>query len=344
MRSTTTSTRVTGTACVTGGNGFLAAILIKQLLEKGYAVNATVRNPEDKVRIGHLLDLRSLGNLELFRAELTEEGSFDEAVSGCQYVFHVAAPVNIFSQDPENELIKPAIEGTLNVMKSCLKAKVKRVVLTSSAAAVSVNRLGGTGLVVDEECWSDVEFLTAEKPPSWGYLVSKTLAEKEAWKFARENGVDLVSVVPPLMVGPPLSGDIPSSVGMALCLLLGDDPRIGGLKIMQSLSGSVSFVHVEDAGRAHVFVAEAESASGRYICCAVNTSLPELAEFLSKRYPQYDVPTNIGDVPKVAKLKLSSEKLIKEGFEFETKELGQIYDGAIVHAKNAGFFSKNGAT
>nr|WJN62259.1 anthocyanidin reductase [Iris laevigata] len=335
---------LTKTACVTGGNGFLATILIKQLLEKGYAVNATVRDPENKARVGHLLDLQSLGDLKLFRAELTEEGSFDEAISGCEYVFHLATPVNIFSQDPENELIKPAIEGTLNVMKSCLKAKVKRVVLTSSAAAVSVNKLRGTDLMMDEECWSDVEFLTAEKPPTWGYLVSKTLAEKEAWKFARENGIDLVTIVPVLMVGPPLSGDVPSSVGMALCLLLGDDPRIGGLKIMQSLSGSVSLVHVEDASRAQIFVAETESASGRYICCAVNTSLPELAEFLSKRYPEYKVPTNITDVPKKAKLKLSSEKLIKEGFNFEKKELGEIYDGAISYAKKAGFFPKNGAT
>lgn len=76
-----------------------------------------------------------------------------------------------------------------------------------------------------------------------------------------------------------------------LSVLTGDDLRIGSLKIMQGLSGSISLAHVEDVSRAHIFVAETESASGRYICCSVNTSLPELAEFLSERYPNYGVPT-----------------------------------------------------
>ncbi|ONK61100.1 uncharacterized protein A4U43_C08F26250 [Asparagus officinalis] len=324
-------------ACVTGGNGFLASTLIKQLLEKGYVVNATVRDPGNKSKVSHLSKLQELGTLRLFQAELTEDGSFDEAVSGCYYVFHVATPVNLFSSDPENELIKPAIQGTLNVLKSCIKSNtVKRVILTSSAATVSASNLQGAGFVLNEESWSDIEFLTTDKPPTWGYLMSKTLAEKEAWKFAEQNKLELVSIIPPLIVGPALNGDIPPSLAIGLSLLTGDDARVGGLKTIQMLSGSISFTHVEDVSRAEIFVAENESAFGRYICCAINTSLPELAEFLSKRYPQYNVPTNFTDVPKKARLSLSSAKLIREGFKFEKKDLGTIYEDSVEYVKTAG--------
>lgn len=158
--------------------------------------------------------------------------------------------------------------------------------------------------------------------------MSKTLAEKTAWKFAEEHSIDLVTVIPSLMAGPSLTPDIPSSVGMATCLLsgtffkpkiecrnffflpifhfhsliwgfdigilkyfAGNEFLINSIKGMQMLSGSISISHVEDVCRAHVFLAEKESASGRYICCAVNTSVPELAKFLSNKYPHHKVPT-----------------------------------------------------
>ncbi|CAL9078308.1 unnamed protein product [Musa textilis] len=280
------------TACVTGGNGFIASTLVKQLLEKGYAVNVTVRDPENAAKVGHLKRLRSLGRLTIFRADLSEEGSFDAAVSGCHYVFLVAAPVNMAAEDAENELIKPAIRGTLNLLGSCVKAKtVKRVVLTSSAASVSINVLEGTGMVLDEEAWSDLTYLTSEKPPSWGYAVSKVLAEKEASKFALENGIDLVTMIPALTIGPALGAEVNLSSMLGVSLLSGNEELINGFRMMQTLSGSISFTHVEDICRAHIFVAETESASGRYICCSVNTSLPVLAKFLAERYPRYKVPT-----------------------------------------------------
>jgi anthocyanidin reductase len=91
------------TACVTGGNGYIASLLIKMLLEKGYAVKTTVRHPEDKESNSHLEDLEKLGlgPLEVYRADLAEEGSYDEAVAGCDYAFLLAAPVNYTSKNPE---------------------------------------------------------------------------------------------------------------------------------------------------------------------------------------------------------------------------------------------------
>jgi len=324
------------TACVVGGTGFVGSLLVKLLLEKGYAVNTTVRDPDNETKISHLISLQSLGNLKMFKADLTDEGSFDAPIAGCDLVFQVATPIDFASEDPENDMIKPAIQGALNVLKACVKAgTVKRVVLTSSAAAVTFNNLTGTGLVMDEENWTDNDFLTSVKPPFWGYPVSKTLAEKTAWKFSKENNIDLITVIPTLMAGPSITPDIPSSIGMALSLITGDEVLTGGLKGMQMLSGSISLTHVEDVCRAHIFLAEKESASGRYICCAANTSVPELAKFLNKRYPQYNVPTDFGEFPSKTKLILSSEKLIKEGFNLKYG-IEDIYDQSVVYFKEKG--------
>ncbi|XAR53729.1 Anthocyanidin reductase [Bertholletia excelsa] len=328
------------TACVIGGTGFVAATLVKLLLERGYAVNTTVRDPDNRKKISHLLSLQSLGNLKIFRANLTDEQSFDAPIAGCDFVFHVATPVNFASQDPENDMIKPAIQGVVNVLKACAKAgTVKRVIVTSSAAAVTINQLEGTGLVMDESHWTDVEFLTSVKPPTWGYPASKTLAEKEAWRFAEENNIDLITVIPTLMAGPSITAEVPSSIQLAMSLITGNDFLINGLKGMQTLSGSISITHVEDVCRAHIFVAEKESASGRYLCCAVNTSVPELAKFLNKRYPDYNVPTDFGDFPAKAKLIISSDKLIKEGFSFKYG-IEEIYDQSVAYFKEKGLLQK----
>ncbi|RDX81948.1 Anthocyanidin reductase ((2S)-flavan-3-ol-forming), partial [Mucuna pruriens] len=331
--------------CVIGGSGFVASLLIKQLLQKGYAVNTTVRNPvvvpvfcaDNTEKVSHLLALQSLGELNIFRADLTGETDFDAPIAGCELVFQLATPVNFASEDPENDMIKPAISGVLNVLKACARQKgVKRVILTSSAAAVTINQLKGTGLVMDERNWTDVEFLKTAKPPTWGYPASKTLAEKEAWKYAEENDIDLITVIPTLTTGPSLTPDIPSSVGLATSLITGNDFLINALKGMQFLSGSISLTHVEDVCRAHIFVAEKESASGRYIVCASNTSVPELAKFLSKRYPQYKIPTEFDGVPSKAKLIVSSDKLVKEGFSFKYESLEEIYDQTVEYLKSHG--------
>ncbi|GLT75511.1 hypothetical protein SLA2020_472290 [Shorea laevis] len=181
-------------ACVVGSNAWI------------YGFKA-----DNQKKISHLIELQELGDLKIFRADLTEEDSFDAPVLGCDLGFQVATPLNVASQDPENDMIKPATQGALNVLKACLKAKtVKRVILTSSSTAVSINTLSGSKLVIDEKDWSDVDFLISKKPPFWGYFVSKIVAEKAAWKFARENNIDLVIMIPTLTAGPSLTLDVPS--------------------------------------------------------------------------------------------------------------------------------------
>ncbi|XP_010533838.1 PREDICTED: anthocyanidin reductase [Tarenaya hassleriana] len=323
-------------ACVVGGTGNLASMLIKHLLQRGYSVHTTVRDPENEKKTAHLRALQELGDLKIFKADLTDEDSFTDPFSGCEFVFHVATPVNFSSKDPERDMIKPAIEGVMNVLKTCSKTEsVKRVIYTSSAAAVSINNLTGPGLVMDERNWTDIEFLTNEKPLNWGYPASKTLAESAAWKFSGEKNIDLVTVIPVLLSGTSLLLDPPSSLSLSMSPITGDEFFLNGLKEMQKLSGSISLVHVEDVARAHVFLAEKETASGRYICCSYNSSVPEIAEFLRQRYTHYNVVSNFGDLPLKAKLTFSSEKLINEGFRFEFG-INEIYDETIEYFESKG--------
>jgi nucleoside-diphosphate-sugar epimerase len=150
------------TVCVTGASGFIASWLVKLLLERGYTVRGTVRNPE---KSKHLLQLPGASdNLKLVAANLLEQGGFDEAVQGCDGVFHTASPYftkNI--TDPQAQLIDPAVKGTLNVLASCARAQTKKVVLTSSAAAVAFTPKRTAGSFVDESWWTDVDYCEENK-------------------------------------------------------------------------------------------------------------------------------------------------------------------------------------
>ncbi|CAL5029843.1 unnamed protein product [Urochloa decumbens] len=327
-------------ACVTGGSGYIASALIKMLLEKGYAVKTTVRNPDDTAKNSHLKDLQALGPLEVFRADLDEEGSFDDAVAGCDYTFLVAAPINLTSQNPEKEVIEPAVRGTLNVMRSCVKAgTVRRVILTSSGASI-IRRpeLQGDGHVLDEESWSNVEYLTTHKTGFWAYPVSKVFLEKAANRFAEEHGISLVTVCPVVTVGAAPAPMSRTSVPNCLSLLSGDEAEFAVLRGIERSSGVVALVHVEDLCRAEVFVAEKEAAVGRYLCCSLNTTIVEQARFLAHKYPQYGVKTNLlsGDLLEKPRVCVSSAKLVKEGFEYKYKTLDGMYDDMVEYGKALG--------
>ncbi|CAN6238102.1 unnamed protein product [Urochloa humidicola] len=329
------------TACVTGGNGYIASALIKTLLEKGYAVKATVRNPAGIAKNSHLKELPALGSLEVVRADLGEEGSFDEAVAGCIYVFLVAAPVNVMAEEnPERAMIDAAVHGTLNVLRSCVKAgTVKRVILTSSTASVysRPDLMQGSGYTLDERSWSDAEYLRANKPPMWSYGVSKVLLEKAACRFADEHGVSLVTLCPALTIGAAPAPNVQTSVPCCLSLLSGDEAAFAVLRAIEMEAGTVALVHVDDVARAELFLAEEEALSGgRYICCSHNSSILELARFLGDKYPQYTVKTDLlrsGGLLEKPRVCLSSEKLIRDGFVYKYKTLEQMYDDVVEYGK-----------
>ncbi|OMO51112.1 NAD-dependent epimerase/dehydratase [Corchorus olitorius] len=206
--------------CVIGASGFIASWLVKLLLQHGYTVNATVPDPNDQKKTEHLLALDGANErLHLFKAELLDEGSFDSAVEGCMGVFHTASPCYLDVKDPQAEMIDPAVKGTLNVLRSCAKVpSIKRVILTSSIAAIMFTEKPLTDYVMVDETWfSDAVF--CEKSKLW-YVLSKTLAEKAAWKFAEENGIEMAVINPGIVIGPLLQPTLNMSV-MPIVNLIG---------------------------------------------------------------------------------------------------------------------------
>ncbi|CAL5029818.1 unnamed protein product [Urochloa decumbens] len=309
------------TACVTGGNGYIASALIKMLLEKGYAVKTTVRNPDDRAKNSHLKDLQELGPLEVFRADLDDEGSFDDAIAGCDYAFLVAAPVNLASENPEKELIELGVQGTLNVMRSCVKAgTVKRIILTASssgrickATGTSWTRSPGPTFCSEIPNVPVLKQNADGSRASQAYPVSKVLLE-EASRFAAEHGISLVTVLPVVTVGAAPARQIHTSVPGCLSLLSGDEAAFGALRAMDA-SGVVALVHVDDLCRAEVFVAEERRTRRQY---TVNTSLLT------------------GDLLEKLRVRLSSAMLVREGFEYKYKTLDGMYDDMIDYGKALG--------
>ncbi|KAF3776664.1 Cinnamoyl-CoA reductase 1 [Nymphaea thermarum] len=291
------------TVCVTGAGGFIASWLVKLLLERGYNVRGTVRNPDDPKNF-HLKKLEGAEErLVLMRADLLDYESLLSAIKGCHGVFHTASPV---TDDPE-QMIEPAVKGTKNVIEAAAEAGVQRVVFTSSIGTVYMDPNRNPDAVVDENCWSDLEYCKNTK--NW-YCFGKTVAEQTAWQMAKEKGVDLVVVNPVLVVGPLLQPTVNAST----------------VHIMKYLTGAVktyanavqAYVHVRDAALAHMLVFEHPSASGRYICAESMLHRGDVVAILSKLFPEYPVPTRCSDEinPRAKPYKFSNKRLVQLGLNF----------------------------
>ncbi|KAM1158011.1 hypothetical protein ACFX13_029217 [Malus domestica] len=292
--------------CVTGASGYIAAWLVKLLLERGYIVKATVREPNDSKKTEHLLSLDGAKErLQLFKANLLEEGSFDAAVDGCEGVFHTASPVQFSATDPQAELIDPAVKGTLNVLKSCVKfTTVKRVVLTSSMAAVIVNgRPLNPDVVVDETWYSDQAVCAQLK--EW-YFLSKTIAEEAAWKFSKENGINLVTINPSYVIGPLLQPTLNLTVKMILNLK--ND-------IHDVISSNYISSDVRDVAFAHVQAFEVPSASGRYCFVGHVTPVSKVLNILHELHPTF-FPKCEDDKPCEPGFQISKQKAKSLGVDF----------------------------
>ncbi|CAN4110314.1 unnamed protein product [Withania somnifera] len=264
------------TVCVTGASGFIASWIVKLLLQRGYTVNATVRDLNDTNKVAHLLSLDGANErLHLFKAELLEEQSFNPAIDGCEGVFHTASPVFLTGKSKE-ELVDPAVKGTLNVLQSCAKSpSVRRVVITSSTASVICNRNMSTpGAVADETWYSDPEF--CEEKKDW-YQLSKTLAEQAAWKFAKENGIDLVTLHPGLVIGPLLQPTLNFSCEVIVNFIKEGKEAWSG--------GTYRFVDVRDVANAHILAFEVPSANGRYCLVGVNGYSSLVLKIVQHLYP-----------------------------------------------------------
>ncbi len=280
---------------ITGVSGYVGSYVCKTFLEHGgFQVRGTVRNKANQskiepLRVGYGAELFS--QLDLVDADLMNEESILAAAEGCDYIVHTASPVcdvnTVFEN--EDEIIKPAVDGTLAIMKAAHKNKVKKVVITSSVASV----IGGnqdSGKVFTEEDWTD---LTKEGMVT--YYKSKTLAEKAAWDFVanlpHDEKIPLVTINPAVVLGPNVSTGSSESIDFAKTLMLGKWPMLP--------KRMLGVVDVRDVSKAHLeAVLRDEANDKRFILCAESPELVKLSRSLEAKYGK-DYPVRAREMPKL---------------------------------------------
>ncbi|HEY0450428.1 aldehyde reductase [Actinophytocola sp.] len=244
---------------VTGASGFVAGHCVDELLSHGYTVRGTVRTRRPDSRI------------EQVEADLTDDRGWVEAVAGCDAVLHVASPFPAGPPRDERELTGPAVDGTLRVLRAAAGAGVRRVVLTSSIAAITAGRPRGDDRVRTEADWSDVDKSSA-------YPRSKTLAERAAWRFAEEHpSLELVALNPGMVLGPIQHPSAATSVAVIGRLLNREMPAVPNL--------GFATVDVRDVATAHRLALETPGAAGnRYVLAGENVWFPEMAAILAEEF------------------------------------------------------------
>ncbi len=262
------------TVLVTGGSGYIGGWCVAGLLQQGYVVRTTVRDLSKEVAVrASLGKIVNPGNrLAFYAANLTADAGWDEAVTGCDYVLHVASPLGVADPKDPNDLIVPAREGAKRAVSAAIKAGVKRVVLTSSVAATSKGS-GGGDWTSDETIWTD-----PAAPKVSAYAQSKTLAERAAWTLihASTGETTLATVNPALVLGPVTSDDFSESVQVVERLLSG---RVPGLPRL-----GFNVVDVRDVADLHIRAMTHPDAAGeRFIAAANFAWMGEIAALLRER-------------------------------------------------------------
>ncbi|KAL5580667.1 hypothetical protein UlMin_013109 [Ulmus minor] len=315
--------------CVTGGSGCIGSWLVRLLLLRGYSVHATLQNLNDEAETKHLQSLEGAETrLRLFQIDLLDYASISAAINGCSGVFHLASPCIVDQvHEPEKELLDPAIKGTINVLTAAKEAGVGRVVVTSSISAIIPSPGWPADKLKREDCWADLEYCKEKK--LW-YPMSKTMAEKAAWEFAKEKGLDVVVVNPGTVMGPVIPPRLNASMLMLLRLLQGWTETYDGF-----FMGSV---HFKDVALAHILVYENKSASGRHLCVEAISHYGDFAAKVAELYPEYNVPRLPKDTqPGLLRAKDGAKKLMDLGMEFIPME--QIIKDAVESLKTKGFIS-----
>ena len=265
------------TVLLTGVSGFLGGHVALALLAAGYTVRGSLRNPGrvDHVRTTLAAAGGDVARLEFVALDLTKDDGWEAAAQGCRYLAHTASPFVIRQPADKMELIRPAVEGTARALNAALKAKVERVVLTSSIAAIAYGHERTRTAPYTARDWSDLD-----GPGGGAYTDSKTLAERRAWEIMKAAGreIDLVAINPGMILGP----------------LLDEDPGTSALTVLRLLNGTVPaapriafpIVDARDAAAAHVAALTSPSAGGRRFPIGDDClSLKQLADVLRRRFP-----------------------------------------------------------
>lgn len=269
---------------VTGITGFIAKHVAREFLEAGYSVRGTVRSLRKGRTVGETL--KPHGEVELVEADLNSDAGWEAAVDGCNCVAHVASPFPLGQPRHEEELIRPAVDGTLRVLRAAGRAGARRFVLTSSSAAVLA------GQPADRAVFTEDDWAHLDSPATGAYAKSKTLAERAAREFVGEVGTKMhfATVNPGFVLGPPLDATIGSSLSVIQMLLDGKYPGCPRLCFPS--------VDVRDVAKAHRLAMETQEPSGgRYVAVGDSAWLVELARALkaalgekARRVPRGELP------------------------------------------------------
>jgi dihydroflavonol-4-reductase len=249
------------TVLVTGGSGFLGGWCLVEALRGGFRARTTVRDlareAEVRANVGSQVEVGD--RLEVVAADLTEDRGWAQAVDGCDYVLHVASPFPPAQPKDPDELIVPAREGTVRVLRASLAADVKRVVVTSSVAAVGNP---GSQANLDPRELTEADWTDPDDPHLTPYARSKTLAERAAWEYMREQGAEdrLVTVQPGAIIGPVLGADRSYSLQAVERMLTGRMPGLPRL--------GFSFIDVRDVAALEVAAMTTPDAAGQRLLAA----------------------------------------------------------------------------
>jgi dihydroflavonol-4-reductase len=271
---------------LTGASGYIGKHITLQLLNQGYEVRASVRSlsKSDEVRnavLPHLLDSSNVDSrLTFVELDLEKDLGWEIALKGADVLMHTASPFPLSSPKDENDLIRPAVDGTLRALRAAKNAGVNRVILTSSVAAIYGRELPAGVSAYDETMWTDVKH-----PVGRGaYTKSKTLAEEAAWSFIKNEApeISLTTINPVLVLGAPLDKHFGSSISLVERILKGRDPMLPDLKF--------AIVDVRDVAKMHVDAVKNDNTKGeRVIASSQTRSFVEIAKLLKSFYPQSKV-------------------------------------------------------
>ncbi|KAI5329140.1 hypothetical protein L3X38_028537 [Prunus dulcis] len=310
--------------CVTGGAGFIGCSLVKKLLEQGHTVHATLRNLEDASKVGLLKSLPDADTkLSLFQADIYDPNEFQPAIQGCEFVFHVATPMQHSNQSYQyKDTAEAAVAGVRIIAESCIRSQtVKRLIYTASILAASPRREDGVGFkpCLDESCWTPLDVSpTYSTEFSMDYIKSKTLAEKAVLSYNDiDNGkLEVVTLPCGLVGGETLLSYLSGSVRVVISQLTGDSFGYNLLKLMQEVNGSVPLVHIEDVCQAHIFCMEQPSMRGRFCCAVSSPNIKEIASYFQENYPEHKIAKEFIEGPEEGS-KCDFSKLMKMGFEYK---------------------------
>ncbi len=309
---------MTSTALVTGGSGYIAGFLIRQLIENGWTAHATVRSLKREAEVRGWLDVDN-DRLKFFAADLEHDAGWAEAIAGCTHVAHVASPFPLGVPKHADELVIPAREGALRALRFARAAGIKRFVLTSSMAAVAYGHGGG------RDIYNEADWTNLDNPDVMPYPRSKTVAERAArdWIAAEGGDIEFASVNPAAVFGPLLSDDLSTSIELVKQLLEGKVPMCPDI--------GFGIVDVRDVADLHYRALTAEGVRDeRYVCSGPFLKMIDVANILRAHLGERarKVPTR-----KMPDWLLKAMAIVRPELKQLVAELGNVRGGDSSHAR-----------